>query len=107
MQGGSMGLPRTLAASLVAVATLSLPAAHLTARAHPDRPGRRQPQDLGPTAPAQTVSASVVLKVRHAEQLEALVADTQDPHSPRYHEFVSLHEFVDRFAPDASDIAAI
>src|SRR5215471_11638020 len=108
MQGGRMGFPRTaLATALVAVAALSLPVSHLTARARPDRPGRQQPQDLGPTAAAATVSASVILKVQHPEQLEALVADTQDPHSSRFHDFVSLREFVDRFAPGPGDIAAI
>jgi kumamolisin len=94
-------------ASIVAAACLAIPAAHLTARARPDRPGRQQPQDLGPTAAAETISASLILKVRHPDQLEALVADTQDPHSRRYHDFLSLGEFVDRFAPDARDIAII
>ena len=94
-------------AAILAAACLAMPAARLTARARPDRPGRQQPQDLGPSAPAQIVSASVILKVRHPDQLEALVADTQDPHSPRYHDFLSLDAFVDRFAPDARDIATI
>src|SRR5215510_10155269 len=97
-----MRLPRpSLAIAVVAIATLSVPAAHLAARARPDRPGRQQPQDLGPTAAAETIGASVILRVQHPEQLEALAADMQDPHSPRYHDFISLHEFVDRFAPDA------
>ena len=96
-----------VAAAVLAAASLAIPSAGLTARARPDRPGRQQPQDLGPTAPSATISASVILKVRHPDQLEALVAATEDPRSPRYHDFVSLHEFVDRFAPDASDIATI
>jgi subtilase family serine protease len=91
----------------LAAASFALPSTGVTARSRHDRPGRQQPQDLGPTAPAQTVSASIILKVRHPEQLEAFVADTQDPRSRRYHDFLSLHEFVDRFAPDARDIATI
>jgi kumamolisin len=94
-------------AAIVAAASLVTPATRLTARGRPDRPARQQPQDLGPTAPAQTVSASIVLKVRHPEQLETLVAATQDPHSSRFHDFLALGEFVDRFAPDAHDIATI
>src|SRR3954471_559859 len=99
---------RTAAAvAILAAASLAVPSTRIAARARPDRPGRQQPQDLGPTAPAETISASVILKVRHPEQLEALVAATQDPRSPRYHDFVGLDEFVDRFSPDARDIATI
>ena len=71
------------------------------------RPAKQPAQDLGPTAAAETVSASLVLKVRHPEELEAFVESTQDPSSYRYHRFLSLDEFVDRFAPDSRDIATI
>ncbi len=84
-----------------------LPATRLTARSQPQRPNSQPTQDLGPTTPAETISASLVLKVRHPDQLEELVASTQDPRSPRYHQFLSLNEFVDRFAPDWRDIATI
>ena len=52
-----------------------------------------QPQDLGPTNASQTVTASLVLKVRHPDLLEAYVASTQDPNSPSYHRFLSLPSF--------------
>lgn len=95
------------AAALVAAATLALPPARVTARAHPDRPATQKPQDLGPTAPSQTLSASVILKVRHPDDLEALVASTQNPGSPQYHRFITVGDFLARFAPASQDIVII
>ena len=57
-------------------------------------------QDIGPTNASQTVTASLVLKARHPELLEAYVASTQDPNSPSYHRFLSLPGFVSSFAPN-------
>jgi kumamolisin len=66
--------------------------------------GTPQLQDLGPTDSSKMVTASLVLKVQHPDLLEAYVASTQDPNSPSYHRFVSLPDFVFRFAPKSSDI---
>ena len=99
--------PVALCLTVVAACLVCVSGARLTARSHPDRPGKQAAQDLGPTAAAATVSASLVLKVRHPEELEAFVESTQDPRSFRYHRFLSLNEFVDRFAPDSRDIATI
>src|SRR5215470_11238378 len=63
--------------------------------------------DLGPTPAAQTVSASLVLKVKHPEILEGFVALTQEPLLPFYHRFLSLHDFVASFSPTSHDIATI
>jgi kumamolisin len=63
--------------------------------------------DLGPTVATQTVTASLILKVRNPDALEQYVADTQDPHSWQYHQFVSVNEFVNRFAPSDHDINRI
>jgi kumamolisin len=63
-----------------------------------------QPRDLGPTNASQIVTASLVLKVRHPDLLEAYVASTQDPNSPSYHRFLSLPSFVFTFAPTSADI---
>jgi len=64
-------------------------------------------QDLGPSAASQTVTASLVLKVRHPEALERAVASTQDPNGGSYHRFLSLPDFVAQYAPSAADIATI
>ena len=49
-----------------------------------------QPQDLGPTDSSQIVTASLVLKVKHSNLLEAYVASTEEPDSASYHRFLSL-----------------
>jgi kumamolisin len=69
--------------------------------------GSSQPQDLGPTATSQVVTASLVLKVQHPNLLEAYVASTEDPASPFYHRFLSLPEFVFAFAPNSASISIL
>lgn len=63
--------------------------------------------DLGPTAATDTITVSLVLKVKHPEALEAFVALSQEPFSPTYHRFLSTREFADLFAPSQGDIATI
>jgi kumamolisin len=63
--------------------------------------------DLGPTAAADTITVSLVLKVKHPELLEAFVAATQNPALPSYHKFLSVREFADLFSPSERDIASI
>ncbi|HWE28940.1 MAG TPA: protease pro-enzyme activation domain-containing protein, partial [Polyangia bacterium] len=63
--------------------------------------------DLGPTAATQTVTASLILKVRDPGALESFVASTQDPYDWQYHSFISVNEFVNRFAPSDRDIKTI
>ncbi|MBV9875812.1 MAG: S8/S53 family peptidase [Verrucomicrobia bacterium] len=64
-------------------------------------------QDLGPTNGTQIVTASLVLNVRNLDALESFVASTQDRNSRFYHQFLSLPEFVRKFAPDSAQIVAI
>jgi kumamolisin len=64
-------------------------------------------QDLGPTDGTQIVTASLVLNVRNLDALESYVASTQDPSSRFYHQFLSVSEFVQKFAPDSAQIAAV
>jgi len=63
--------------------------------------------DAGPTDATQPVTVSLILKVRDADGLEQFVAQTQDPGSNRYHRFLSVSDFVDRFAPSDHDIKKI
>src|ERR1700690_1224242 len=78
-----------------------------SASAAPDTPRLISPvTDLGQTSPGQTVTASLVLKVRHPDDLERTVAATEDPTGGShgsYHRFWSLADFVANQAPADSD----
>lgn len=104
MSNSRPSLLRT-AGSLLAssVAALALGAAP-SASAAPLAPAAT---DLGPTAAADTITVSLVLKVKHPELLEQFVALSQEPLSPTYHRFLSTREFADLFAPSQGEIATI
>ena len=97
----SAALALVVAAFCARVSAIAAPRADAAHSRHP------QEQDLGPTSAGELVSASIVLKVRHPEALEAFVARTQDPRSRSFHDFLSLHSFVSAYAPDSSDIRTI
>lgn len=63
--------------------------------------------DVGATAASDTVSASLVLKVKNPDLLEALVASQQTPISFTYHQFLTVNEFAALFAPSDRDINSI
>ena len=65
------------------------------------------PQDLGATAAATTETVSIVLKLRHPEQLDAYIAATVDPRSPSYHRFLSVEQFRSLFAPSDWEIGQV
>jgi kumamolisin len=60
--------------------------------------------DAGATPASETVTASLVLKVKNANELEQFVAATSDPTSPAYRRFMSLPEFVAAFSPSQRDV---
>ena len=91
----------SIPATLVALAMLGAPA---VARA---APGPAAARELGPTAAAETITVSLVLKVKHPEALETFVAFTQEPGLPTYHRFLSVREFADLFAPGPAEISII
>jgi kumamolisin len=95
-RGFFASVPLTSALLLVVLFALCVP----DARA-------QETQDDGPTAAAQPITVSLVLKVRHPDLLEAFVASSQDPYSPLFHNFLSLREFTAAFSPSPSDIATI
>lgn len=93
---------RSLATSLyVAAATLLAPSAATAA------PTLSAAQDLGPSPAAETITVSLVLKVKNIDALERFVAQSQEPGSSAYHRFLSVREFADRFAPSQVEIALI
>jgi len=91
----------TLSSALVSLATIYAP---LSASAAPNL---ARGQDLGPSAATDTITTSLVLKVRNPDALENFVALTQEPGLPTYHRFLSVQEFADRFAPSQGSIATI
>jgi kumamolisin len=94
-----------IASAVVAAATLCPPP--VSATPSPPATAPSSGGDLGPTAATQTITVSLVLKVKHPEALEAFVAATQDPGSSSFHRFLSVREFADRFAPSQAEIAII
>ena len=64
-------------------------------------------QDMGPSAATDTVSASIILKVKNPDLLETFVALTQEPLLPTYHDFLSVNQFADLFSPSRGDIDRI
>jgi subtilase family serine protease len=68
---------------------------------------RVQAQDVGATPAAETVTASLILKVRNLDALETFVALSQEPALPTFHKFLSVREFSQLFSPSQSDIATI
>ena len=83
---------RPLAASVVLAAALLVAGLHTRLTAGPAPAPADQALDLGPTAAVETVSASLVLKVRNPEALETFVALTEDPNLPLFHRFLSLRD---------------
>lgn len=65
------------------------------------------PMDLGTTAADATQTISIVLKLRHADELDAFIAATVDPDSPLYHRFLSTDQFRAYFAPSHDDIRRV
>ena len=94
---------RTAGLTAALVLGLALPGVRLAAESAPPA----QAQDMGATPASTPISVSLVLKVRNPDALEALVAATQDSGSPAFRQFLSLNDFVRRFAPSWGDIATI
>ena len=60
------------------------------------------------TLPAtQRLNLSIVLPLRDAPALQALLTDLYDPHSPRYRHYLSVQDFTDRFGPSQADYDAV
>ena len=92
-----------IASALTAATMLS----SATANAAPVLANGEVAQDIGPSAATDTVSASIILKVRNPNLLETFVALSEEPRLPTYHKFLSVNQFVDLFAPSKADIANI
>lgn len=64
-------------------------------------------QDTGATSSAQTQTVSIVMQLRNVDQLNKFIADTANPNSPHYLQFLSVEQFAKRFGPSDADIASV
>src|SRR5262245_15698678 len=55
----------------------------------------------------EILQMSLTLRLRHMEQLAALIAAQQDPASPEYRRWLTPDEFAARFAPSPERHAAV
>ena len=62
---------------------------------------------IGFLPPDQRIGLAVSLPLRNEEELELLLEDIYNPHSPNYHHYLSVKEFTERFGPTESDYAAL
>jgi kumamolisin len=56
-------------------------------------------RDVGPTASSTLITTSIYLNVTDLQGLQNFVAQTTTPGSGNYHRFLSVDQFVQRFAP--------
>ncbi len=62
----------------------------------------------GPEIAASTpLAMQVVFALRNSSALDRLLAEQQDPSSPEYHHWLKPGEFVARFGPSDTDVAAV
>ena len=63
-------------------------------------------EDLGPVARGTSITATLWLKARDEQALEAAVADREDPGSLRYHHWMSSSEIAG-YGPSQADLSAL
>jgi subtilase family serine protease len=56
---------------------------------------------IGPASAQQPLKLSIGLHLRNQQELQSLLSDLSNPHSPRYHHFLSPQQFADAFGPTA------
>ena len=66
--------------------------------------GRMAAQDAGPTARATLITVSIYFTVTNLQGLEAYVQSTLTPSDPNYHNFLTVGQFRQRFAPSNQSI---
>jgi xanthomonalisin len=74
-------------------------------RAHciPDAVEKRRAAMTGTANPKENLRVALQLPLRNQPELTQLLHDLYDPRSPKYHRYLSVSEFTDRFAPTAAD----
>src|ERR1039457_279366 len=91
-----------ITASLLFLAPSAPAAPSQTLRGHvPAAVAQLQPAGRLPAT--NRLHLAVALAPRNRDGLEKLLRDQQDPHSPSYHQYLSLEEFTTRFGPTEQD----
>ena len=102
---GRRSIARLALMSLCAIAAgLALPAAARAQSIHPFSP---HTHDAGPTPAATQITTSIILNVTDLRGLEDYVRSTVTPGDPNFHQFLSVREFRDRFAPSTRQISQL
>ena len=58
-------------------------------------------------APSQKFELAIALPLRHEAELNQLLKDLYDPSSPRFHHYLTVEQFADRFAPTKEEYAQV
>jgi subtilase family serine protease len=104
---------RALVAGLVAfaaagagagVARADDPPTTVPGTAAPDLSAATRTADAPTSAP---VSVAVTLPLRHADQLQQLIAAVSDPASPQYGQYLTADQFAARFGPNAAQVQQV
>jgi xanthomonalisin len=69
----------------------------------PDAVRNRNAAMMSMVAPQQRMSLALQLPVRNQAELTQLLRDLYDPRSPRFHKYLTVSAFTDRFGPPAAD----
>lgn len=72
---------------------------------HPKDAEKLQP--AGSADPNQNLTMQIRFAVRNRRQLGRLLAEQQDPRSPRYHKWLKPGEFANRFGPLPTEVNAV
>jgi len=64
-------------------------------------------QDQGPKKPSDVATVALVLRLQNGDALAQFIQDVTDPSSSSYHQFLSPAEFIARFSPTSSAVAAV
>ena len=97
---------RAFVAGLVLPATLSLAAASQSSARHvlsATQAAASHDIPVGPLASGQVLKFGLTLPLHNVSDLERLLKEQQDPTSPKFHQYLSRQEFVDRFGPTAAE----
>ncbi|KTC89314.1 S53 family peptidase [Fluoribacter dumoffii] len=62
---------------------------------------------IRPVPPEKKISFTVWLKLRNKAELDKLVEDVYDPHSPRYHQFLTPSLYEQQFAPSEEAVRSV
>ncbi|MBP1473636.1 S8/S53 family peptidase [Frateuria sp. MAH-13] len=63
--------------------------------------------DMGLAAASQPANVTLMLKLRHEDQLEQLIRQTVTPGNPHYHRFLTTRQFAERFGATDAQIAGV